>query len=163
MVFLGAVTTNTSVRSSANLCRSLGILFLVYSINSLTTRFDRKGERIPLCGQPILTAVVHRSPCSSTVVCRLWIIELIHWLTSVEIYIFSPKLKALFVALKDMLSKNVPSAIPAIAELPRLKPYYFLLRFEYILRSTSKRHSIALSVHFSGTEASVMVRQDFSL
>ena len=86
LVCLGAVTIHTSAKSSANPCRSLGILFLVYSSNSLTTRFHRKGERISTCGQPLLIAMVLRSPCSSTVVCRLWIIDLIHWLTSADLY-----------------------------------------------------------------------------
>ena len=58
LVCLGAVTINTSARSSVIPCRSLRILFLVYSRNSLTTRFDRKGERIPPCGQPLLIAMV---------------------------------------------------------------------------------------------------------
>ena len=137
LVCLGAVTIDTSAKSSANPCRSLGILFLVYSSNSLTTRFHRKGERIPPCGQPLLIAMVLRSPCSSTVVCRLWIIELIHRLTSADLHFESRALS---------ISRKVPSAIPwlsiansnfltnlytaAIVELPRLKPYCFLLRFE---------------------------------
>ena len=44
LVCLGAVTIDTGAKSSANPCRSLGILSLVYSSNSLTTRFHMKGE-----------------------------------------------------------------------------------------------------------------------
>ena len=115
LVCLGAVTIVTSAKSFANPCRSLGILFLVYSSNSLTTRFHRKGERIPPCGQPLLIAMVLRSPCSSTVVCRLWIIDLIHWLTSADLHFES---RALSIASKYTLSnapsisRKVPSAIP---------------------------------------------------
>ena len=115
LVCLGAVTIDTSAKSSANPCRSLGILFLVYSSNSLTTRFHRKGERIPPCGQLLLIAMVLRSPCSSTVVCRLWIIDIIHWLTSADLHFQS---RALSIASKDTLSnapsisRQVPSAIP---------------------------------------------------
>ena len=151
LVCLGAVTIDTSTRLSANPCRSLGILFLVYSSNSLTTRFHRKGERIPPCRQPHLIAMVLRSSCSSTVVCRLWIIDLIHWLTSADLHFES---RALSIASKDTLSnapsisRKVPSAIPwlskansnfltnlctaaiVLVELPHLKPYCFLLRFE---------------------------------
>ena len=39
----GVVTTDTSARSSANPCRSLGILFLVISSYSLLTRFHKNG------------------------------------------------------------------------------------------------------------------------
>ena len=102
LVCLGAVTIDTSAKSSANPCRSLGILFLVCSSNSLTTRFHRKGERIPPCGQPLLIAMVLRSPCSSTVV---------HWLTFADLHFES---RALSIASKDTLSisRKVPSAIP---------------------------------------------------
>ena len=47
LVCLGAVTINTSARSSVIPCRSLRILFLVYSRNSLTTRFHRERRENP--------------------------------------------------------------------------------------------------------------------
>ena len=49
--------------------------------------------------------MVLRSPCSSTVVCRLWIMDLIHWLTSADLHFES---RALSIASKDTLS-NAPS------------------------------------------------------
>ena len=73
LVCLGAVTIDTSAKSSANPCRSLGILFLVYSSNSLTTKrgstekereslhSDRYGSSLALQFYGCLPVVDHRS------------------------------------------------------------------------------------------------------
>ena len=103
---------------------------------------------------------------------------MIHRLTVREAHL---EFRASSMELKETLSKasstsrKVPSAIPwlrmensscrtslctvAMVELPLSlrKPNCFLLRFEYILRSTSMCQSMILSIHFSGTGASVMV------
>ena len=109
----------SNARSSANPCRSHGILSLVYDRRLSTTKFHKNGDRIPPCGKPFLLTMDFLHPFSSTFVVLFWSRDIIHLILLTEddshfrFRAFSIDLNAT-LSKAPSTSKNVPRAIPEL-------------------------------------------------
>ena len=150
--------------------------FAVYCRRSSITRFHRNGQSTPPCGHPRLVLIRLVAFLCVMVTCRL-----------VTMFLIQPAVDesrgdwsiASEMALKDTLSRKVPSTYPFLAilfsilcmtlwsavsvDVPFLKPNCFLLRLSSISRSCCMCHSMTLSWSLRRVGERVIVRYELGL